>query len=333
MRKFRTIDVFTIPLFFVAPAAAILRTIALLTSFDTVTMHFENKTAIVISSIIMVISIAAFLSYFIFGEKECDLIARNDNAASYIPAGIVSTALLFMGANIFYLNSLIGTTYYSTTRIIGLVAGLLAILSVVSFFLSIFIEKRNNMFKAAFSLSIVAFLAVYAMLLYFNKDIHPTNSPNRLVDQLAYLLSAIFFLFEARIPLGREKWRGYVAFGLSAALMCAHSSIPALIMYFVRGYVISESLIESILTLTLMIFIGSKVLQIKNLTPDAECEEAKSIVALASMRADEIEAQRTISHVQEDITEENDDTEDASNYSFDIPIPEAKTEFNVEDLR
>ena len=82
-----------------------------------------------------------------------------------------------------------------------------------------------------------------------------------------------------------------------------------------------------------MIFIGSKVLQIKNLTPDAECEEAKSIVALASMRADEIEAQRTISHAQENIMEENDDTEDASNYSFDIPMPEAKTEFNVEDLR
>ena len=215
-----------------------------------------------------------------------------------------------------------------------MVAGALAFISVISFFLSVFIERQDNLFKAAFSLSIVFFLAIYAALLYFNKQTHPTNSPNRLVDEMAYLFSAIFFLFEARVPLGRAKWRGYVAFGLSATLLSAYSSIPSLILYFVKGYTVSESLIESILTLTLMIFIGSKVLQIRNLTPDSECEGAKAIETLASIRADEIESRRAPSRAQDsDNMEENDDTEDASNYSFDIPAVEAKTEFNIEDLR
>ncbi len=333
MKKLRTIDVYTIPLFFVSLAAVALRSIALLTSFDTVSMHFDNKTAITIGGIIVTVSVIAFLSYLLFGEKESELIAKSDNAASYVPAGIVSTALLFMGASILNIVFSPGAVYQGITFLLAIVSGVLAIISVIPFFLSVFIERRKDLCKAAFSLSIVFFLALYAMLLYFNKQNHPTNSPNRFVDQMAYLFAAIFFLFESRIPLGRSRWRGYVAFGLCGTLLCAYSSIPALILYFVNGYVLSESLIESILTLTLMIFIGSKVLQFKTLTPDTECETAKSIAALASMRAAEIEAHRTSSSHTQDINnmEENDDTEDAENYSFDIPAPETTTDFSSDN--
>ena len=332
MKKLRTIDVYTIPLFFVSLAAAILRSIALLTSFDTVSMHFDNKTAITIGGIIVAVSIIAFLSYLFLGEKETELIARSDNAASYIPAGIVSTALLFMGANLLSTSLSASAIYFGITRILGLISGVLAILSIVPFFLSVFIEKRDDLYKAAFSLCIVVFLAIYATLLYFNKQYHPTNSPNRLVDQMAYLFSAIFFLYEARIPLGRAKWRGYVAFGLCGTLLCAYSSIPSIILYFVNGYIVSESLAETILTLTLMIFIGSKVLQVKTLTPDTECETAKAITTLATIREEEIKAHRSLAHTQDSNNmEEKDDTVDAENYSFDIPSPEVTTDFNIDD--
>ncbi len=278
----RKIDLYTIPLMLVCVIASALRGFALLTAFDGVTMHFTNKTAITVSYVIVAISVIGFLSYLIFGEKDRGLITRSDNAASFIPAGLVSTALMFMGVQNLTLLKDVYTD--KSIKIIAIATSLLAFMSVISFFLSIFIEQKDSHFKAAFSLSIVFFLAVYAVLLYFNKQTHPTNSPNRFIDEMAYLFSAIFFLYEARIPLGREKWRGYVAFGLSATLLCAYSAIPALIMYFVDGYTVSESLIESILTLTLAIFISSRVMQIKTLTPDSECDEAKSILHCSCSR-------------------------------------------------
>lgn len=340
MKKLKKIDIYTIPLLFVAAATVVLRSFALITSFNEETMHFDDKTAITVSSVVLAISVLGFLSYLIFGEKERPLVVKNDGAASYIPSGIVSTALIFMGAH--NMHMCFSGGYNMTVRIMNFdveilspmafVCGLLAFLSVGAFFLSIFIEKNGNIYKSAFSLSIVFFLALYALLLYFDKQEHPTNSPNRFVDEMAYLSAALFFLFEARIPLGRTKWRGYVAFGLVATLLCTYSAIPALVLYISKGYVISESIIESMLTLTLAIFILSKVLQFKSLTPDTECDTAKSISMLAAMREDEIEESRKLSHAQESNNmESNDDTQDASNYTFNIPYIDSSTDLNQDD--
>ena len=329
MKKLRILDLYVISLIVFGLSAIILRTHALLNSFNSVTMHFDNKTAITIAGVLVAICVVGFCTYFIFGEKSEKLITKVNNAASFIPAGIVSTALLFMGVDRFNAFS---KNPAGVLRTLSLVCGILAFLSIASFFISLFIEKNDDIYKAAFSLSIVLFLALYATQLFYNKSVHPTNSPNKIVDQMAYLFSAAFFLFESRIPLGRAKWRGYVSFGLIATLLNAYSAIPSLIVYLTNGYVVSDSIIESVLTLTLMLFIGSKVLQTKTLTVDAECEEAKSIVTLAKMREEEIEEHRKLSHAQEsNIKEEKDDTEDASNYTFDIPYVEVNTEFNPED--
>lgn len=329
MKKLHKIDIYTIPLVIVSIATVILRSFALLTSFNWETMHFGDKTAIIVSSIVMAITVIGFLSYLIFGDKERELVVKNDNAASYIPAGIVSTALAFMGAH--NINMSINGYRLDMVPTISFICGVLAFLSVGAFFLSIFIEKRDNVFKAAFSLSIVFFLALYAILLYFDTQEHPVNSPNRFVDQMAYLSAALFFLYEARIPLGRTKWRGYVTFGLIATLLCTYSAIPSLVLYIVNRSVISESIIESMLTLTIAIFILSKVLQFKSMTPDTECDVAKSISMLASMREDEIEEQRKLSRAQENNKEEIDDTQDASNYTFNIPYTDSSVDLSTDD--
>lgn len=318
MKKLSVIDTYTIPLLFVSLAAVVFRCIALLTSFNTVTMHFDNKTAITIGNIIVAVSTLAFLSYFIFGEKERKLIPNTGSAAYYIPSGIVSIVLVFMGAEL--IDNALGIYKSGVIFILSLLGGILALGAVFSFFLSIFIEKGVNSTKACLAICTVAFLAVYAMLLYFQKDVHPTNSPNRLIDQLAYLSSAIFFLYEARIPLGRTKWKGYIAFGLCAAMLCAYSSIPSIILYFAKGYVISESITESILTLTLALLIGSRIMKYKSLSPDSECSIAKEVGVLAARREEEIRAHRNRSeNYNINNNEEKDEVSDAENFSFDIP--------------
>ncbi|MBR0449266.1 MAG: hypothetical protein IIX30_00435, partial [Clostridia bacterium] len=106
-----------------------------------------------------------------------------------------------------------------------------------------------------------------------------TNAPAKITDEMAYLFAAVFFLYETRISLGRGKWRAYVTFGLIAAQLAAYSSIPALIVYFAKGEMISNSIFESVLTFTLFLFITSRLGMVSTLTPDKPCDVAAAIDA------------------------------------------------------
>ncbi len=328
MKKLRNIDLYLILLACSGISSIVLRTFALLTSFNTVTMHFDDKIAITVGGAIIMLAIIGFISYLFPGVKELDLIAKNDNAASYIPAGVVSIALLFIGVKNLELG--IGTSQ-DPLRALWIASGILAFLSIGSFFVSIFIQKNENTLKAAFSLSIVFFLVIYAMALFFNRETHPTNSPNKIVDQMAFVSASIFFIFESRIPLGRAKWRPYVVFGLIAALLTAYSAVPSIIVYVANEYLVSSNIIESMLSLALSFFIFSKIYQTKRLTENVECSEAKNIELLSEMRMKELENLRTSSRADEsnNINEENEDAEDASNYTFDIPYVEPTNDESI----
>ena len=329
----KKIDRYILPMFLTCIVAVALRCLALLTAFDidSPSMHFTDKTVITIASTVVVLSVIGFLAYLFVGEKDIKLIERNDNAASFIPAGIVCIAILFMGITNLkmyitgYPTGILAPATLKILSTLSLITAALAFLSVIAFFLSVFIERRDNLFKGAFGLCIVFFLAAYAAILYFNKHVHPTNSPNRFIDEMAYLSAAIFFLFEARIPLGRAIWRGYSAFGLVATLMCSYSAIPALVLYFAKGYVISESIIENLLTLTLAIYICSKVLQTKRLIPDEECDAAKAVAMLSSLREEMIRELHNPTHAQ-DINEMEENTPEADNFTIEIPEPIAPEE-------
>ena len=323
MKKLRIIDLHLILLVCSGISSIILRTYALLTSFNRITMHFNDKIAITIGGGIVMLATLGFISYLIFGEKEADLIATNDNAASFIPAGIVSITLLFIGVENIRLG--IGASQ-NVLCALWILSGILAFLSIGSFFVSIFIQKNENTFKAAFSLSIVFFLVIYAMTLFFNRETHPTNSPNKIVDQMAYVFAAIFFLYESRIPLGRAKWRPYVAFGLIAALLTAYSAVPSLIVYAADGYLVSSSIVETLLSLALSFFMFSRVLQTGRLTANVECSEAKSVALLSEMREKELEDLRNAPRAQDNNNEDIEDAEDVSNYTFDIPYVEPTDE-------
>ena len=325
MKKLKLIDFYLIGLIISVISATVLRTYALIIDFDRLTMHFSNSISATIANAIVIIATLAFAAYLFIKKEDSDFLEKTDNAASFIPSGIVSVALVFMGVN---LIKSMNSHFTAVLQPLSLWAAILAFLSVGSFFVSILIEQKNNIYKSAFSICIVIFLALYACYLYFNREVHPTNSPNKVVDQMAYLFAAAFFLYESRITLGRAKWRGYVAFGLMASLLCFYSSIPSLILYALNSELISDSLAESALTLAMAIFITSKVFQTKTLTPDKECEVARSIATLHEMRQDEIEQLRKSSHARViNNMEEKDDGGDMANYTFDIPYVETRSEF------
>jgi hypothetical protein len=116
----------------------------------------------------------------------------------------------------------------------------------------------------------------------------PVNAPNKLIDELSYLSSALFFLYETRLSMGREKWKEYISIGFISALFTAYSSIPALITFFVRDAKISNNIYESVLTLALFIFISSRILLTSKLIENEQSAVVNSISNFAREREENI---------------------------------------------
>jgi len=148
--------------------------------------------------------------------------------------------------------------------------------------------------------------AAFKLLEEYFRDGEPINSPIKTVDILTYAFTAVFFLYEIRLSLGREKWKAYIIFGFIAATLCAYSSIPTLITYFVTGKVISNSIYETVLTLTICLFIVMKLLLTDRLIEKKEAPFIEKLKAAASKRDAEIHPAISVTS-EEDV--EDDETE------------------------
>lgn len=273
-------------------AAAGLKCAACLRDLDYKYGYFDSKGLINAANILIASGFGVMLSYAVVGCK-CSLKPSFSSPATYVPTGIVGAAELFLSVRT--LSSVRDLTAAGTRlpAVIATLAGLLGLLSIVHFFLNAALTESKTELRAYFALATVLFLSVYSAVLYFSTD-EAINTPIKLSSQMAFLFSSLFFLYEARISLGRELWRGYAVFGLFAMLLCAYASIPNLIVYFVRGVTLSLNIEESLLLLSLFIFIASRLILTASLPEDKENRTLTALrerAELSERSAREIERQ------------------------------------------
>ena len=285
-------------------ATCVMRTVALMNDYNKVTGYFTNKTLISVADYILVGASILLFTYIFTARKDMKLIPDFTSPATYAPTGITGAALLFVGIHFFaeakkssqviknlkYSGSLSAQSLIATERILLILAvtvGLLALLSAVHFVLCALIEKGTSFGRADFGIVMVAFLSVYAIYLYFDND-QPINSPAKILNQIAFLFAAVFFLYETRLSIGREKWRGYIAFGFISALISAYSSIPALIYFFTEDVAISGSIYEMILAAVIFIFVSARILLTGDLIEDKVSPYATVFAAASDARSIEI---------------------------------------------
>ncbi len=322
-------------LFLILTAATVLRTVACFTELNYATGYFNGKVCIRIADWLTVAACLIAFSYLFFGKSNNPRI-RFGGIATYIPAGAVSVALILLSADM--LSSVRSSGGFVTALselnlfiLLEILTALLALFCVLNFFFSVFYEKKENTTRAAFGIVTALFLAAYAAYLYFNTAL-PINAPNKTVDQMAYLFSALFFIYETRISLGRGKWRPYVAFGLIAAILTAYSALPTLIVYFAKGEMISDSVAASLLTLMIFAFITARVLIFAFCGEDEPCGTVRIITVMADNRSRQMEELSDSSHAREDNNVENSENI-GSNYEIQLPEPsvsEAPEEENEE---
>ena len=281
-----------------ALGAAALRTVACYTSLDYSIGHFSDHTLISIASAIMVFAAVVSLTYPMMTVGQGELRARFSNPATYIPAGGVAVALVFfiihfgrIATALFRRDMSVSAILENPAPLFALVLTLTATGAIFYFLFNATVVEAGSNKRGWLGMVATLLLAAYAVFLYFDTTL-AINAPNKIVDEMAYLFSSLFFLFETRISLGRGKWRAYVTFGLIAAAVTAYSSIPAIIIHFAKGINISNNIFESFLTFTLFLFIAARLSMIHKLSEDKPCDEAAAIdAAIAEKEAARLEAE------------------------------------------
>lgn len=286
------LDIYLIILAVLILATVTLRTVAVMTELNYEYGQYVNAVIITVSDWIAFGGSIVLLSYLATIPKGEKYRASFDNEHTYVPSALVAASLIFLAISLasdtvdklipFYAERL-----RDISVIMPLAAAALAAISVYYFFLNAYIKDCASTRRASASFTAILFLCIYPAYLYFSKAL-PINAPNKVVDQLAYLLSALFFLYEARISLGRDRWGAYTAFGMIASLLCAYSAVPSLIVYFAKGEMISDSLAENALTLSLLIFIASRLLLMRELPQDAPTDIVVKISERSAARRREI---------------------------------------------
>ena len=282
--------------------AVVLRTVALFVGFDFTTGYFTDKLLNNISVTVVVTAIVLFSTFLIYKKDykpRVDIGAPRD----YVASACVGVALVMVAFEIAFsqsnLQSAPGTV--GVGNIITAIAAALAAVAAFYFATSILFGKGAPLANAAFSIALMLYLVFYALMLYFN-TLSPINSPAKLCDQMAYVSLAIFFIYETRILLERPMWRMYAVSGLCATLLSAYSALPSLIVYLVRGQVISHTISETVLTLSLFVFALIRTVSLLTAEEDKE---------------NRIEAEKA-TRAHYDNKEENGE-EKSRNYEIELP--------------
>ncbi len=282
--------------------ATALRTVACVKYLNYSSGLFTDNSLIAVSDAIIIALALGMLSY-VFVASRINLHASFSTSATYVPTGILGVATAFLGVKIFY-HALESCNYRffskevftlkSPAALVGMIAAILAFLSIAHHFFNAFTTESKDTVRAYFATATIAFLAFYAIEVYIDSSL-AVNDPSKVLRQITFMVAAAFFVFEARISLGREKWRIYSTFGLIAASLTAYASIPALVTYYVNGEVINSpsvkslaSLEEYVLLFALFIFILARLCLTIFLKEETENELVKALGEYAKDREERV---------------------------------------------
>ena len=259
--KNRTIKVYLTILALATAAASGLRTAALIKDFNFTSGHFDGKSLITAASLIAVAISLAMVTYVFFSDKSKGYVAEFSTPLTYVPAGAVCTAAFFFLLNIKEAIPKLSEVSKATpiTELLLLIIFYLLFPTIAYFILTSVTTDRASSARALCGISTVICFALYTSYLYFDTAL-TINNPNKIIDEMAFLLASLFFLYETRISISRESWNLYFVTGAIASGVGLYSSIPAIIATVMRNRPISESVEENVLMLTVAVFIFARLM-------------------------------------------------------------------------
>ena len=248
-----------IPTVIFAIAATVLRTVACLWELNYETGLFADSTVARISGWTSAATVLLLLLLLAVRLKVTERRASFRGPLTYLPSGLLAAALLLSTVDLIAYAS--GTLSGAFTRellsrwdcLTALATSILALSGVGYCAVAALVPTVRSNLRANLGMLAALCFACYTVYLFFRADI-PLSNPAKIADEMAFLSAALFMLSETRLSLGRARWKDYFVFGSISAVLCAYSSVPALITYILEGEIISASIQQSLLILALTVF-------------------------------------------------------------------------------
>lgn len=295
-RKFSVYGIYLPVLLFVFIPVVVMQSVAYISNPDIAkntanvtvfTGYFKDTVLPDITAWIVTFASIFLLTFAFVAPKSTKLIPSFASPLNYIPCAISGAALFFMSAHLFT-----ATSFGAEATVMSKLAPIAAILALVGtayFVASAIYVRRRSIGRSDFGILLLVFLCAYVAYMFFDSET-PINSPVKIANQMAYLSVAIFFLYETRLSLDREKWRPYIAFTMIAVLLTGYASIPALLAYVIRGYVYGLSVYETVLTFSFFVYTAFKLVLNGALVPEHGSRVVKALIDYAEARESELAA-------------------------------------------
>ena len=217
--------IFVLATFLCTIAAIALRTVNILSFYDAQLGYFEKSALPTIMNIILFIFPAAFLATSIIFERKNGF----DKAFACPNFFKISSAICA--------PAVIGAAIYSAAHSELTKASVILVISSVicAAYFALYLSKKIPSCNTVLALFPVIICVVILAVTYF--DVFTTmNSPHKVLIHIACLSSMLGFLADARLLADNQKKKNYHFYIALATFFTGVSSIPAVILYFLKAF-------------------------------------------------------------------------------------------------
>lgn len=239
--------------------AVTLRCIAVVTDMDYATGFYGGSPLVTISDLLMTAVAAILMISLIIKVENLSLRREARGNVGFLSTGIIAVSAVLIAVDlIVYILSqtrggFIDDLLAHRSSVVALLATFLALATAVLSAVSVFLSPERASLRGVFDMTTALFFGVYATFLFFRLG-DTINQPQKVVTEMAALAMAIFMLECARIHIGRERPRFYLALGMLTAALSANALFPALAVCILKREVIAFSISEMILAAAIFIF-------------------------------------------------------------------------------
>ncbi len=269
----RTKRIYTVYLLAITAAAlliTVLRTVAIVNHLDVKNGYFALGTGVhTAANILTLIAVAAALTAGPLLAGHLHVRHRAPHLTTIFSSAFL--AFLLLAFAFFHFCEIAaefkGSGEASTQAVLS--SGIAIVFSLIGasgFVISASSSAEYSAKKAISATFVVLFCLMYTMFLYFEPSL-PLNADVKLLAQAALLSAALFFLYDARIALGRPRWAARAAVGLAAMVVTASAAFPNLIYYLLYRESVLETPVHDFLILGFFLYILARMTSLVNSTP------------------------------------------------------------------
>lgn len=262
----------------IALLAAVLRSVAYLTSFDADVGYFNGSFFSVAVNYLIILACAFALGGFIFISKEADLPKQIDNSGNAVFFASVFAGFIMIADFAYKIYTMIGEdkfAYYKfifdpkyksddlyfirATAIIEILGVAASVLSAVCFFLRSSKKAGGKLCTWLGFFPIVRALVGVAHI-YFEMEVQ-MNHPSKLMIQFALIAIMIYFLSEERFYISEDhpRPRRFIVCGCVALILAFTAGVSEMFGFFFGSLSRGDFCVEAFFCLTMSFYILSRV--------------------------------------------------------------------------